>query len=84
MSNDRDLQDRSIVVVGGQLNQYGMSIRASPLKVFPEGLISIGGFRYGEAGTAAISLYEVSRLLVPGAHQLIDSPTFRTTSIWTQ
>ncbi|KAF8595688.1 hypothetical protein BDV93DRAFT_611299 [Ceratobasidium sp. AG-I] len=56
--DNQDFKNRSIIVVGGQLNQYGRSVRASPLKISTKGLVSIAGMEYGEAGTAAISLHQ--------------------------
>lgn len=54
-----NLDGRSVVVIGGYHNKYGVSVRTSPLQVSPDGAISIVGMRYSEPGTAALSLHKV-------------------------
>ncbi|CAE6416164.1 unnamed protein product [Rhizoctonia solani] len=51
------LEGRSVVVIGGHHNKYGIAIRSSPLRVSSDGSISIGGEVYSGAGIGALSLH---------------------------
>ncbi|EUC55212.1 alpha/beta hydrolase family protein [Rhizoctonia solani AG-3 Rhs1AP] len=55
---DGTLEGRSVVVIGGHHNKYGMTVRSSPLQVSSDGMIHVAGERYGGAGIGALSLHE--------------------------
>jgi hypothetical protein len=52
-----------VIVIGGYLNKYGLSVRTSPLQVLSDGSISISGVMYDQQGTAALSLHMVRKNL---------------------
>ncbi|CUA68055.1 Guanine nucleotide exchange factor LTE1 [Kluyveromyces lactis NRRL Y-1140] [Rhizoctonia solani] len=55
---DGTLEGRSVVIIGGHHNQYGMATRSSPLRVSSDESISIAGERYSGAGIGALSLHK--------------------------
>ncbi|KAJ1303698.1 hypothetical protein OPQ81_008123 [Rhizoctonia solani] len=52
------LEGRSVVVIGGSHNQYGMAVRSGPLRVSFDGSISVGGEKYSGVGIGALSLHK--------------------------
>ncbi|KAF8748595.1 Prolyl oligopeptidase family [Rhizoctonia solani] len=54
----RVLEGRSVVVIGGHHNKYGMAVRSSPLRILPDGSIVIGQKRYNINGVGALSFHK--------------------------
>ncbi|KAF8721597.1 Prolyl oligopeptidase family, partial [Rhizoctonia solani] len=54
----RVLEGRSVVVIGGHHNKYGMAVRSSPLQILPDGSIVIGEKRYNINGVGALSFHK--------------------------
>ncbi|CAE6482873.1 unnamed protein product [Rhizoctonia solani] len=59
---DGTLEGRSVVVIGGHHNKYGMAVRSSPLQISSDGVISVAGERYDGASIGALSLHKARRL----------------------